>query len=471
MDEQLSTSAWWLPALRFRPRVTRLMRPRRRDSRWSSEEAAHELHRRRGELIEQLRRHSEARGIPDVAREEIVDDAITAVVMSPRGIANENHLIGAFWLAAAHRCRRHREGRHLTRLGSQRRIEFEIATRHAPDEANPYDALERSDRFARASDLVAELDAIERQVFAVMASRGIGAVSAARVLGIPLGEARSAARSANAKLDRVAVIYAAGRMCEFRASALVADAAGQASEREATLARAHVSACVACRKVYRRLRREMRSREFQRAAAAAFIPVAPVSTTHIGGLGKLAIWIEQRMGFMPRGSGERAGEVLGGAGIAKAAVAGTAIVAAGGALTGHIFQAIQHPPSSAAHHRPHAARRQPEATVSLASATTSVTTRPSVSATAQSSPHSSAHTLPRPPSRSLAYLAVGAPASGTGSSPSSEASSQKPTARAASAGSSPTPYEGAASERAPTPRNPPAPTQSGGGSGLGYLGP
>jgi hypothetical protein len=109
-----------------------------------------------------------------------------------------------------------------------------------------FDRLELRDRFARAVDLMADLDARERQVVAVMGSYGVGPVPAAHYLGLPLGEVRSAARSANAKLDRVAVIAAAGRMCEFRYKAIAAEAAGEASENDARLARAHVSACVPC---------------------------------------------------------------------------------------------------------------------------------------------------------------------------------------------------------------------------------
>jgi hypothetical protein len=100
----------------------------------------------------------------------------------------------------------------------------------------PFDRLELRDRFARAADLMADLDARERQVVVVMASYGVGPVPAARYLGLPLGEVRSAVRSANAKLDRVAAITAAGRMCEFRSRAIVADAAGEAGDHEARLA-------------------------------------------------------------------------------------------------------------------------------------------------------------------------------------------------------------------------------------------
>jgi len=335
-----------------------MIRSWRRDGGWSADEAAEELHRRRAELIGQLRRRSEGRGVPDVAQEEIVDDAITAVVMSPRDVVNEHHLLGAFWLAVNHRCGRYREGRHFTRLGSRSRIDFDVASQHVSGDANPFDSLELRDRFARAADLMADLDAQERRVVSVMAGNGVGPVSAARLLGLPLGDVRSAARSANAKLDRVAAISAAGRMCQFRAGATAAEAAGEADDREARLARAHVRACVPCGRVYRQLRREMRGREFQRAAAAAFLPVPVVSLGHSGGVGKIAVWIEQRIKFLPRGGSERAAEVLGGAGIAKAAAAAsTAVVLAGGALTGgHVVRVIEGAKAPAHHHRVSAAR-------------------------------------------------------------------------------------------------------------------
>jgi hypothetical protein len=446
-----------------------MIRPWQRNGRWSPEEAAAELHRRRAGLIGQLRRRSEARGVPAVALAEIVDDAITAVVMSPRGVANEHHLVGAFWLAVDHRCRRYREGRHLTRLGSRRRVELDLAPQQAPAGANPFDELELRDRFARAADLMADLDVRERQVVSVMASKGVGPVTAARLLELSLGEVRSAARSANAKLDRIAAISAAGRMCQFRAAALAADAAGAANEDEARLARAHVSACVPCGMVYRRVRREMRSREFQRAAVAAFLPLPAMSVGHVGGLGKLAIWIEQRIHFMPRGSGERTAEALGGAGIAKAAVAGTAIVAAGGALTGHLVHAIEGP-QSPGHHRAHVARRvsQPTTLAGAANRSSSLAVR-SPSSSAQRASAGRAHGLPTPPSKSLGYLALGRSVA----APHGSSGTRGSAARIASATGTPTPSEStAASETAaPPPSESTAPAaQSGGGTGLGYLG-
>jgi DNA-directed RNA polymerase specialized sigma24 family protein len=469
MDERLSTTGWCIPALRLWPRRRRVIRPWHRKGRWSPEEAAAELHGRRDALIGQLRRRSEGRGIPAGLQEEIVDDAITTVVMAPRGVANEHHLLGAFWLAVDHRCRRHREGRHLTRLGSRRRVGFDLATQEAPGADNPFDALELRDRFARAADLMADLDPRERQVMTVIASRGVGPVSAARLLGVPLGEVRSAARSANAKLDRIAVIYAAGRMCQFRAGAIVADAAGVASERDVRLARAHVSACVPCGRVYRRLRREMRAQEFQRASVAAFLPLPVVCAAHVGGVGRMAIWVEQRIGFVPRGSGERAAEVLGGAGLAKAAAAGTAIVAAGGVLSGHLVHAIEGA-SHTTHRSAQVARKlaQPSATAEGSMNRLDQAARHASSfgepSTARTTVH---HGLPKPPSKSLGYLALGSGGSTSQSgSASRETGAREPSARAASVTSSPTGPE----STAPATQSTAPPTQSGGGTGLGYLG-
>ncbi|HXN37170.1 MAG TPA: hypothetical protein VN892_03970 [Solirubrobacteraceae bacterium] len=389
-----------------------------------------------------------------------MDDAITAVVMSPRGVANEHHLLGAFWLAVAHRCRRYREGRHFARLGSRVRVEFDAALAQATGSVNPFDRLELRDRFARAADLMADLSPREREVVAVMATYGVGPIPTARLLRIPLGEVRSAARSASAKLDRVAAIAAAGRMCEFRSRAIAADAAGEASESDARLARAHVQACVPCGRVYRQLRREMRSREWQRAASAAFLPIPAVSLGHVGGFGKVAVWVEQRLSFIPRGSGERAAETLGGAGIVKAAVAGTAIVVAGTALTGHIVHDITAPTASPRHHTRSARIERPAASVARAwqdpgsvSASTAVADSTHRATVRRSSPV--------PPNKGDGYLALGSSSSGGSASQTPSESPSPVRATAASVGQS----ENAPSNEAPT-----QPTQTGGGTSLSYLG-
>jgi hypothetical protein len=474
MDERLSTPVWRRPARRRRPRAVRVIRPSQRGS-IAPQEAAAELHRRRSQLIGELRRRSEARGVPAQAQEEIIDDAITAVVMSPRAIANERHLLGAFWLAVAHRCRRYREGRHLTRLGSRRRVELDLALEQAPTGMSPVDSLEQRERFARAADLIAELDERERAVFAAMASNGVGAVTAARLLEMPLGEARAAARSAAAKLDRVAAIAAAGRMCEFRAGAIGAQASGTASERQARLAKAHLSACVPCTSVYRRLRREMRAREFQRSAVAAFLPLPASAAAHPAGLGRTLSWLEQRLHLLPRGGGDRTLEALGGAGVAKAAVAGTAILAAGGALGGHVVGSLEHAP---AHHHARSAHvassARPRTAAVATPAPTSTAATPSASTTSTARRVHVVRSAARAPSKSLGYLALGSSSeAGHANASAQVGAASSSTARIASASASATSAESAASSEtaAPAPSEHAAPASSGGGgTALGYLG-
>jgi DNA-directed RNA polymerase specialized sigma24 family protein len=444
---------------------------------WSPEQAAEQLHECRTDLICQLRRRGESSGVPRMMQEEIVDDAITAVVMSPRGIVNEDHLLGAFWVAVDHRCRRYHEGRYLARLGSRVRVDFDAALAQTTEGVDPFEGVEHRDRFARAADLMADLSPRERQVVAVMAIRGVGPLPTARLLKLPLGEVRSAARSASAKLDRVAVIAAAGRMCEFRSSAIVAEAAGEATEREARLARSHVKACMPCRRLYRQLRREMRGREFQRAATAAFLPMPAVSFGRFRGLGRVMVWIEQRIGFYPRGGGgERAAEVLGGAGMVKAAAAGTAVIVAGSALGGHLVHDITSaPPASHRHRAPIVRQADRTPAVAGASALWS-SAAPSAhppAAPALPTEHSivAHHHSPAPPSKSLGYLALGG-SSATSTARAPESSSPRASmASVRQAGTSNS--EEPSDESAPsseTPSSPPQPSQSGGGTNFNYLG-
>jgi hypothetical protein len=438
--------------------VTR--RPWQRSKGWSPEETAVELHRRREVFAAELRRKPCAQGVPPAAQEEILSDAMTAVVMDARPIMSEQHLLGALWTAVEFRARRYHEGRHLTRLGRRQRVELDASVEGACAQEGAAEQIECVERMRRAADWFAELDERERRVVAVMAGYDVGPLPASRLLGLPLGEVQAASRSARAKLDRVAVIAAAGRMCSYRYAAIEAEATGRAGTREGMAARAHVAACVPCRRVYRQLRREM-GREWQRRAVAALAPAPTVNVGHLGWLGKVSAWAYQRPG-LPRGSSERAAEIAGGAGIAKAAAAGTALVVAGSALSGHIVHAIEGGHRPSAHHRRHSVRAAQSAyqPVEFTKAWQN-TVGPSASAvhvlhSASGSGRrrgAAQRRLPKPPSKSLGYLALGTPAA----TPSATGSPE-PIARAASA-----PSATASSSGTPKP-------SQGGGSNLKYLG-
>jgi hypothetical protein len=393
-------------------------------------------------------------------REEIVDEAICAVVMSRRAVVSEEHLLGAFWTAVGLVLKEHHAGRRLLRLGSRERVDFELIAARIPTGVEPFDVVELREQMARAADFMAALSAFERRVVVVMAVSGGGVKLAARTLGVPIKTVRAAARSADEKLDQIAVIAAAGRMCSYRYPAIVAEASGLANENQAQAARAHVQACRSCRRLYVGLCREMRERKWQRRAAAAVLP-APMLTVggHGGGLGRLAAFIANGPVGGSGGNAGRVAGVLGGGGIAKAAAAGTAIVVATGALTGHIVHALAgaHTP---AHHRRVSVVRQAYQPVSSSREWANAGSSLVAPAGTSSRSGTARHSLPTPPSKSLGYLALGTPGSASHSgSGASRDSSPEPSARVASVKSPATKSEGSA-----------PPTQSGGGTSLGYLG-
>jgi hypothetical protein len=152
-------------------------------------------------------------------------------------------------------------------------------------------------------------------------------------------------------------------------------------------------------------------------------------------------------------------------------VAGTAILAAGGAFSTQVFHALDHASPLRHHHPAHAARQLSPHTRTIVPAAARTGSVPVENTTAKAGRRDQrlpVHGPPKPPSKSLGYLAVGGPATGATSGSSSETSTREPSARAASVASSASDAE----EGAPVPPegSPPPPTQSGGGTSLGYLG-
>lgn len=311
------------------------------------------LQGRRGELVRELGRRWDAVGVPAGVREEIVDEAICAVVMMRRPLVSERHLLGAFWVMTRALLARYRQGRRDLRLGSRRRIPLDEVELAAEGLA-PEEVVELADSAQRAADLMAQLSEIEARVVLVKATRGVGAKAAARGLGLPVKDARAAARSAQGKLEMVAAIAAAGRMCAYREGAVVAHARGEAFGEQARVARAHLRACGSCRVEYRRLRREMRGRDWQGSAAAVFLPMPAAGGGHGGWLERVVGWLSARH-IAPRGVGERTAEAAGaagGVGVVKATAAGTAIIAATATVAGGLH-ALVIPAAHHSHRRPH----------------------------------------------------------------------------------------------------------------------
>jgi hypothetical protein len=236
--------------------VERFVRAPGRLGAWSSEEVAHGLYQRRAQLRHALDRRWDARGIPPGTRDEIIDEAIGVVAMSRKPIRNEPHLQGAFWTTIRLLLAQHRAGRHQVRVGSRSRVDFDHATATLPDGHEPFDLVASRERIARAADFMAQLDPFEQRVVVLMAARGLGVKLAARVLGAPISVVLATARSADRKLQRVATIASAGRMCAYREPALLAHAHGTAHPQQELAAKAHLAACAACRQSHAQLLRE-----------------------------------------------------------------------------------------------------------------------------------------------------------------------------------------------------------------------
>ena len=338
-------------------RRRRLRAPWRRGA-WTPEEVALALHARREELLRESRGLSSARGLPGGVLEEIVDDAVCAVVMKRRVVLDEEHLRRAFWLSVKLLLARYREGRHRVRVGSWERADFDAVARQASASGRSVtEEVELKDRMARAADFMAQLDELEARVTVVMAVRGAGIRATARELGVPLKTVKVAAHSAQTKLEQVAAIAAAGRMCGYRQRAIEAHVSGTARAEEVQAAQAHIAACTSCHSSYVRLVREMRRREFQRRASAAFLPLPMFAqAAHAGWAERLGAFVSARLpggGASPVGGPrERVVTLLGGgAGAAKTAgvLAGTALIVVGAASGIHDLGGSHRSPRHARH--------------------------------------------------------------------------------------------------------------------------
>lgn len=448
------------------PRPAALPLVRRGHARWlvrapgqrgalSPEEAAHALKAKRADLRKRLDWRRDVAGLPAHVRDEIVDEAIGLVVMSSKPIRDEQHLQGAFWSSIGYLLMAHRSGRRDLHVGSRRRVEFEPVAEVLPgDDDEPFDLVAAQERIATAADLMAQLDPFEQRVMAVMAAHGLGVKRAAKAMGEPIKTVLAAQRSAQRKLDQVAAITAAGRMCDYRQPAIHAHAQGVAEGEQEKVARAHLAACSGCRSSYAGLLREMSGREYKRAASAAFLP-PPMLAVELHGR-----WIERlstllSTGRAPSGSAtaERTAGLLGGGGLVKAAAATSALVIAGAGVGAKVVHSLEAP---AQHH--HRGSAHPAASGTAASIQPSAvaggltsTRAHANSGSRKATTTSVKHRLQSPPSRDLGYLALGGSAGGS-------ASTSRASATAASTSST-----GSASEA-------PAPSHSGGGTSLGYLG-
>jgi hypothetical protein len=125
----------------------------------SPDEAAHVLKAKRAELRERVDWRRDVAGMPEHARDELVDEAIGLAVMSSNQVRDEQHLQGAFWTSIAYLLAEHRAGRRDLHLGPHRRVQFEpVAKLIADDGAELFDLVAARERFAATAELMVQLD-------------------------------------------------------------------------------------------------------------------------------------------------------------------------------------------------------------------------------------------------------------------------------------------------------------------------
>ena len=251
----------------------------------------------------------ECRGLSVAQLEDLYQD--TALALLSRSYASEEHLRNAL---------RHGIRRRALNMHRDQRRRREILSEHAPSiereaqsaQTRPEDAVLAAQDRLIAKEFLAELEPLERQVFALTAE-GLRYRAIATALRVPVNEARTAARSCERKRARFQLLYETGRLCGYRAETDEALANGRAAAHAVRQAQAHLAACEACKRA---------------SVARARVARAGVASVSVGALAWVWGWARRLAGS-------------GGVSAKATAAVMTAAVVASGTLAG--TQPKKHP--------------------------------------------------------------------------------------------------------------------------------
>lgn len=258
------------------------------------------------------RAHRRHPRIPEADLEDIFGDTLEALLR--RGeVVDAAHLEGALSIGVEFRAGHwHRRDWRTTPLDDAQLPEPSDAT------ADPAAIAARRDEQALAIELLAELAPDEQRALKLRVGEDLSRSQAARAMAIDVAQLRRLERSGWRKLERIAAVAQAGRLCDARA----AQAAAEGDEIVHEAVEAHLRRCPACRRETA-LRRAGVGR---RAAGLLPLPVLLGAAGGHGGLAALAAAVADLA--------RRATAPLRHGGVAVKATAATAAVAtAGAALT------------------------------------------------------------------------------------------------------------------------------------------
>lgn len=299
-------------------------------------------HQQRELLV--ARGFSECRGLRPDQLEDLYQETTLALLHRP--YRDEKHLRDAL--------RRGIKQRALNLYRDERRHQEILASNapglHALERARSGEndpeqvALARQDRLI-ITEFLTELTPQERRVFC-LSTEGMRYNRIAKILGIPVNEARNSVTSCERKRERFQLLYEGGRLCGYRSATIQGLLEGQAtSEQLARLALAHIESCAHCRQEHHTNTQQLR-RAFQDQAAALLPPMLLRELGHLARASNHARILAHRLqpGWSPfappsggggEGVRERVVAVLAGSGATAKIAAGviTAAVIAGGTLT------------------------------------------------------------------------------------------------------------------------------------------
>jgi RNA polymerase sigma factor (sigma-70 family) len=251
---------------------------------YSPDEIAALLERWRPRVLREMGRRRLWRGASTAELEDQFQDV--ALVLSSREFESDEHLRRALWTGLGFRARdfwkaaRRREipvGEFFEEIiGDDRLTAVEDAAATAADHR-------------QVTDCLAELDAEERVVYKLTKGEGLSRRRVAKQLGLSEAEVLRVLYRAQRKIDQVAVLVVAGRLCGRRGPAVRALARGQARGLTLEQARAHLSHCQDCLLAFREERAALSRR------VAALLPL-PVVASQDGGAGLGAV-VEQVRGL------------------------------------------------------------------------------------------------------------------------------------------------------------------------------
>lgn len=284
----------------------------------------------------------ECSGLSYQQLEDIYQD--TCLALYSRAHKDEEHLRRALHAGIKQRAiRAHRDERRRLRVlvreaPGLRRVAETSASPTAPEPA----LLANEDRLL-AREFLAELSDNERRVFAALVE-GLQYRAIATALNMPPNQARNLTRACARKRERWQLLYDTGRLCGYRAQTIRALKAGQRTSADlAERAFAHLESCAQCRLDHKT--NAMRLRESMRKQAAALLP--PVLLGHTGRLTRLGMrarLLTARLGLggapVEQGSTrERVAALIAGSGAATKVAAGVVAVGvlASGAAVSHVL--------------------------------------------------------------------------------------------------------------------------------------